>query len=449
MAAASAGDVEGPASRAVAAVRNAVHRLVVAIDRHPLACGAAGVVVLAVLAWYVVWDVRHESFLFASNYAGGFQHLGARVAAVNRVRGGGAMYPPGEGRQYFVYPPAAIWLFWPLSWFATIPGERLWTFASLLALAWMIAAAGRYACRWRWPTAWAVSLLVAAPLSAIVFVPIGVHLALGQVGLLLAAMATFDLLCVRNRARGLLTGVTAALKLYPIVYFAIFALRREWRALGNAVAGLVVTTGVAWLVFPSDSATFFFHRLLSGEELRHYWHNDHWISSSSSLYTVLFRTPFTGSAPERAVGLALCIGVLALGVAAAWRQLAEGREVGAFLCVALASTIGSPVSWDHYFVWVVLVPFALVERGPLPWWRTAALSLFALTCMVPLRLARNESLSHQGYGGTFVVILAARDALIATSLLWLVVALVPTRAREPAAQSSAASTASHQPLSAG
>ena len=146
---------------------------------------------------------------------------------------------------------------------------------------------------------------------------------------------------------------------------ALFVLRREWRALTNAVLGFAVTTAVAWAVFPSDSATYFFHRLLSGRELRHYWHVAHWISSSSSLYTLFFRQPFTGTAPERATGFALCVAIIVFGVYAARRQLLEHREVGAFLCVALASTIGSPVAWDHYFIWVVLVPFVLVERGPL------------------------------------------------------------------------------------
>jgi alpha-1,2-mannosyltransferase len=341
-----------------------------------------------------------------------------------------------------------LWIFWPLTWVGLFTGEVLWTLASLLALAWLIASAARFACAWRWQKAWAVSLLVATPLSALVLQPVGVHLALGQVGLFLAAAATFDILCVRNRCRGFLTGVTAALKLYPIVYFAIFALRREWRALGNAVAGLVVTTAVAWIVFPSYSVTYFFHRLLGGNELRHYWGNAHWLSSSSSIYTFFFRQPFTGSLPERDAGLALCVVVLAFGVYAAWRQLLEGREAGALLCVALASTIGSPVAWDHYFFWVVLVPFVLVERGRLEWYRTTALSLFLLACLVPFRLARNESLSHRGYGGTFVVIFISRNALIAVSLLWLVAAAIPA-ARDRAAQSSAARTESHQLRSAG
>jgi alpha-1,2-mannosyltransferase len=270
-----------------------------------------------------------------------------------------------------------------------------------------------------------VSLLVATPLSALLLVPVDVHLALGQVGLYLAALATLDLLCVRNRARGVLTGITAALKLYPIIYFAIFALRREWRALGNAVGALVATTAVAWIVLPSDSATYFFHRLLTGWELRHYWHNAHWISSSSSVYTFFFRQPFSGTPPERSIGFALCVVVLCFGVFAAWRQLTEGREVGALLCVVLASTVGSPVAWDHYFFWIVLAPFVLVERGRLPSWRTISLVCFGIASLVPLRIARNENLSHRAYDWIFVVIFTARNAFIVVSLLWLVVAAIP------------------------
>jgi hypothetical protein len=295
----------------------------------------------------------------------------------------------------------------------------------MLALAVLIAAAGRFACSWRWPKAWAVSLLVATPLSAILLVPVDVHLALGQVGLYLAAAATLDILCVRNRARGVLTGITAALKLYPIIYFFIFALRREWRALGNAVGALIATTAIGWIVLPSDSSTYFFHRLMSGWELRHYWHNAHWISSSSSVYTMFFRQPFSGTPPERSIGFALCVVVICFGIYAAYQQLREGREVAALLCVALASTIGSPVAWDHYFFWIVLAPFVLVERHRLPTWRTIALVCYGIACLIPLRIARNENLSHRAYDWIFVVIFTARNAFIVVSLLWLIVAAIP------------------------
>jgi hypothetical protein len=428
--------------------RRAIERALEAIDRHAVVSMLAGLGVLGLLSWYVAWHVPTSNWLFSSNYAVGFKDLTYRIVNVNSVRHGGVLYYANiEQLQYFVYPPAALWLFWPLTWVGLFSGEVLWTLASLLALAWLIASAARFACRWRWQKAWAVSLLAATPLSALVLQPVGVHLALGQVGLFLAAAATFDILCVRGRRRGFLTGVTAAIKLYPLVYLAIFVLRREWRALGNALAGLVVMTALAWVVFPSYSATYFLHRLLGGNELRHYWHNAHWLSTSSSVYTMLFRQPFDGSLVERDVGLALCVAVLALGVCAAWRQLQEGRELGALLCVVLASTVGSPVAWDHYFFWVVLVPFVLVERGPIARYRAASLWLIVLACLVPFRLARNESLSHHGYDLTFVVIFISRNALIAVSLLWLVVAAIPSPRR--AAQSSAATTESHQLRSAG
>jgi alpha-1,2-mannosyltransferase len=402
-----------------------LERLVAAIDRRAVACCVAGVAILVLLTWFITWHVPTSSWLFSSQYTEGFKDLVYRIRDVHDAQHGITLYSKHNHLEYFVYPPAAIWIFWPLTWVGTFAGEFLWTLTSLLALVVLIAATARFACKWRWAKALAVSLLVATPLSALLLVPVDVHLALGQVGLYLAAAATLDILCVRNRARGVLTGITAALKLYPIIYFAIFALRREWRALGNAVGALVATTAVAWVVLPSDSATYFFHRLLTGWELRHYWHNAHWISSSSSIYTFFFRQPFSGTPPERSIGFALCLVVLCLGVLAAWRQLKEGREVGALLCVALASTIGSPVAWDHYFFWIVLAPFAVVERWRVPTWRAIALGCFGIASLVPLRLARNENLSHRAYDWIFVVIFTARNAFIVVSLLWIVAALIP------------------------
>lgn len=437
-----------------AAVDRPLQALLAWIDARALACCVAGLLVIGGIAWYATWHVPHSTWLFTSQYAEPFKDLYYRILNVRSVEHHGVLYSKDITKlQYFVYPPAALWLFWPLTWVTPVgasstssslfTGELLWTLTSIGALALMIAAAARYACRWRWAKCWAVSLLVATPLSTVLLVPVGVHLALGQVGLYLAALATLDILCVRNRARGVLTGITAALKLYPIIYFFIFALRREWRALGNAVGALVATTALAWVVFPSYSATYFFHRLLSGGELRHYWHNAHWISSSSSIYTVFFRQPFDGAPLERDLGFALCVGVLALGVFAAYRQLKEGREAGALLCVALASTIGSPVAWDHYFFWIVLAPFVLVERGRLPRWRTVALAAYGMACLIPLRLARNENLSHKAYDWRFAVIFTARNAFIVVSLLWLVTCCVP-QGRDDAAERTAAQAASDQ-----
>lgn len=432
------------AARFPDAVARPTARLLDWIDRHAGWCSLGGLGILALLSWYVEWHVPHSSWLFSSQYAQPFKDLTYRIDNVRSVEHLGILYYKDINKlQYFVYPPAALWMFWPLTWVSLALGEFLWTLTSLLALALLIAAAARNACHWRWAKCWAVSLLVATPLSAIVLVPVDVHLALGQVGLYLAALATVDILCIRTkRFRGVLTGITAALKIYPIVYFFIFFAKREWRALGNAIGSLLAVTGVAWAVFPRYTATFFVHRLLSGGELRHYWHNAHWISSSSSLYTFFFRQPFNGAshAWERDAGLLCCVVVIALGLFATWRQLREGREVAALLCIALASTIGSPVAWDHYFFWIVLAPFVLVERERLPGWRSAALVCYGIASLVPLRLGRNEDLSHRAYDLTFLVIFTARNAFIVVSLFWLVVAAIPAarlyRSRSDATTSS-------------
>ncbi|MGP8243590.1 MAG: glycosyltransferase family 87 protein, partial [Bryobacteraceae bacterium] len=239
-------DPLGQPTRAIASPRW-LARLLEAIDRRALVCGITGLAIIVLLTWYITWHVPTSSWLFSSQYTQGFKDLVYRIIDVRKVQHGLTMYSQRDHLEYFVYPPAAIWLFWPLTWVSAFTGEFLWTLTSILSLSLLVAAAARYACKWRWAKAWAVSLLVATPLSVLTLVPVGVHLALGQVGLYLAAHATLGILCGRaTRARGVLTGITAALKLYPIIYFAIFALRREWRALTNAVGAMVATTALAW-----------------------------------------------------------------------------------------------------------------------------------------------------------------------------------------------------------
>ena len=212
---------------------------------------------------------------------------------------------------------------------------------------------------------------------------------------------------------------------------------------------MVATTAIAWVVFPSYSATYFFHRLLGG----------------------LRAAPLLA---QRALDLVELEPLHALLPPAVLRHRAgarrrpravRGRDRPRHLrrvAPARARDGRSPRSCASRSA----PRSARRSRGTttssgscssrscsssaaaLPWWRTGSLGLFVLTCLVPLRLARNEDLSHTAYDWIFVVIFTARNALAAASLLWLVVAAIPWHVRATA-QPSAATTASHQARTAG
>ena len=401
-------------------------------------CAIAGARVLALLSWYVAWHVPTSDVALREPLRRRVQGppLPDQTTSTS-VQHGGVLYSPQIDHAPVLRLPARRALAVLAAHLGRDVHRRAALDARVAARARLDDRVGRprCACRWRWPKAWAVSLLVATPLSRA-----------RAAARRRAPRARPGRALPRGRRRRSTSSACATARA-----------RRAHRASPRrssstrsstsrssrcAASGARSATPSAAHASPRPrspgsssrpySATYFFHRLLGGGELRHYWHNAHWISSSSSLYTLFFRQPFTGTPPERAIGLrAVRRGRSRLGVYAAWRQLREGREVGALLCVALASTIGSPVAWDHYFIWVVLVPFVLVERG-----RAAVVAdrrrsgCFGLTCLVPLRLARNENLSHTAYDWIFVVIFTARNALTASSLLWLVVASIPWSRRD-------------------
>ena len=67
--------------------------------------------------------------------------------------------------------------------------------------------------------------------------------------------------------------------------------------------------------------------------------------------------------PPAIVTMLLSVGVMALGLVAAKRQIDAGNDVRGLVCIAFASLLASPVSWTHHWVWVVPALLVLVQAG--------------------------------------------------------------------------------------
>jgi alpha-1,2-mannosyltransferase len=66
--------------------------------------------------------------------------------------------------------------------------------------------------------------------------------------------------------------------------------------------------------------------------------------------------------PLVATTLVLSAAGLALGLAAAHRQLQIGDEVAALTAVAIGGLLASPLSWTHHWLWAVPAVMVLVSR---------------------------------------------------------------------------------------
>jgi alpha-1,2-mannosyltransferase len=261
----------------------------------------------------------------------------------------------------FTYPPFAALAFVPA--YLAGPG----TAGVVLSL----ASLGCYAlvmltCSRRLGLEWSSAL----PLTVLglALEPVQRTLWLGQVNLLLAAMVVADCLLVPVRARGLLTGLAAGIKIVPGIYVGYFLLRRDWAAARRAAFAFAGTVAVSAAADRRDTTRFW---------TRLFWNPDHVgqqaYVSNQSVFGQLVRLTRTLHPPYMLYAvLALC----ALGLAgyAAWRQLGLGNEVAALTCVAFGGLLASPISWSHHWIWFAPASLVLVARGQ---WRGAGILVLA------------------------------------------------------------------------
>jgi alpha-1,2-mannosyltransferase len=392
-----------------------------------VAASVLGAVGLVVLAYYVRHTAASGNWLFSGHFALGFLDLHSRFRDVHKVMRGINIYSKFDHHQYFTYPPAALLIFWPLSWFKVRTDVLWWTLFSEVALAATIAMCWR---RVRASDPWMIAAgsMFGAIAAIVVFPPLSIHLALGQLGLFIALLVGVDylVLATPNRLRGVATGVATAIKIYPVVFIVAYALRREWRAVATSVGSALATALIALALWPSLTVAFVRRQVLSGRELTHFLHNAHYLASSSSPFTIFFRWPFSGGPLAHVLGWAASLGAVALGLWAATRLYSRGRVASSFVMVLAASALAGPVTWDHYYVFAPLVVFVIIENLDLV--AIAVTAGVAIACYaVPWQLMRNDSLSVNSLSARALGIFVARNALSAATIAMFIAVVVATR----------------------
>ena len=95
----------------------------------------SGTLVIMGLAWYTTKRVPHNNWLFTGRYACSFCDINSRINDVMTVKHGGVLYSADDHHQYFTYPTAALFLFWPLSWVSHFWAVTGWSFISIVSYA--------------------------------------------------------------------------------------------------------------------------------------------------------------------------------------------------------------------------------------------------------------------------------------------------------------------------
>lgn len=279
------------------------------------------------------------------------------MGAVTAVRHGIPLYAYAAANgDPFTYPPFALLLFWPLGGLAEPVVQLLWTLATVAAVV-VIAAALTARQRMRGRQRF-LTVTLAAATVLLASAPVQSNLRFGQVSVfvvLLALLDAFELL--PRRLGGALIGLAAAIKLTPLLFVPYLWVIGRRRDAVRALLTFAGCTGVAFLVWPTASVTFWTQAVFTTSRI-----GDLASTGNQSINGVLLRyaVPTT---PRTLAWWALAGVVCLVAFLCARHYHQRGLVAHGAVIIGCATIAASPVSWTHHQIWTVLAGLLLVA-GP-------------------------------------------------------------------------------------
>ncbi|MTE16859.1 glycosyltransferase 87 family protein [Nocardia aurantiaca] len=276
--------------------------------------------------------------------------LGTYQIAADRVTHGVSVYDTPlrghtRGVWEFVYTPFAALLFVPLvalqgSVFTWVGG--LANFAMLTGSVWAALSVLGYRRERR--------MMIVGPAAACLLLlcePIRETMAFGQVNILLLLLVLADMaLPDSSRWKGALTGIAAGIKLTPAFFILYFLVTRRFRAAATATGALTVTMVIGLAVLPKDSLTFWSGAFADPARVGVPEN-----PQNESLRGMLART-LGAVGGMQLLWLAAALVIAAVCLILARRLSLTGRELPAVVLCGMTSTVVSPYSWIHHWVWL-------------------------------------------------------------------------------------------------
>jgi len=248
----------------------------------------------------------------------------------------------------FTYPPFAALLFAPMAFLRPRLIAEITTgldVVALLAIMWItyrMLGVRRGLQR--------VSLTLVTAAVVLFTEPIQRTIYLGQIDILLMLLILWDL-CQPDRrwCQGIGVGLAAGIKLTPLIFIPYLLVTRRYRQAAVASFIFALTVAIGFWVLPSDSGKFWFSGLfLQGKRAG----NEFW-NGNQSLSGLISR--LTASTAIQPAWWAAAAAALVLGLICAAVLDRAGHRMLGLAAVALTALLISPISWDHHWVWIVLV----------------------------------------------------------------------------------------------
>ncbi|WP_430334670.1 glycosyltransferase 87 family protein [Rhodococcus sp. ACT016] len=270
----------------------------------------------------------------------------------------------------YTYTPFSTVLFVPLGLLPSGTDKYIWMgfnvalLAAIIALCWRMLhyrITGRVV---------AVSVLLAS--GCMFLEPVRTTLFFGQINLVLMALALWDASRgEQSRLKGVGVGIAAGIKLTPAYFVLYYLALRQWRAAAVAVATIAATVGVSWAVLPEDSWQYWSETFFDSTRIADESH-----AANQSLRGVLARS-IGGPAPTW-LWLVLVAVVVSVSMWVAARLHRNGETLLSITVAGLTSSVVSPFSWSHHWVWFVPLFVYLAHRALTnSWWWLAMVALFA------------------------------------------------------------------------
>jgi len=265
----------------------------------------------------------------------------------------------------FTYPPFAALLFAP--WqrlFSTVHSvQTTWTVCNLVALIGLLVISIRLVKPdFRTASAWRLALVLTLP--ALLLNPVLVTVGFGQVNLVVTFLVMWDLLTPRRIGRrhaplGIATGLSAAVKLTPLLFVPYLVLTRRFRGALTCLLTFLACELVTFLVSPASSRAYWTKALFRpgrAGQLSFVGNQNLWAMLERVNHELL------GAPLMAPVLVAVTAGGLWLA------NLAHRRSsptLGVLICAATCLLV-SPISWVHHMVWVVpaILWLALADDRP-------------------------------------------------------------------------------------
>lgn len=338
------------------------------------------------------------------------------------------------------YPPFVAILGIPLTWFSHNNAIIVWFIFEMVCLS---AIACMLTVLWKGRVDWMRAIFILFLLLS--WYPVMVDLLYGQLTILLTTLLLAALLAIKKDNKnlaGLLIGLSMAIKMitWPLIIY--FALKKDWRTMLTSGITAIGLNIIALIVLGIGPITdYYLHVTMQVSEIYHSFLKNY------SLWSIGYRL-FEGTRPTGGdfisapplVNLPNVAPLVSAGLAAIfliagliWAIRSVDRDIAFSIIVCVIVAI-SPISWDHYYVMIIISLVVMMHqlvKHAFPTWLTiiffiTALLLFLfndrIADVIFLLNGGNDFLQANGnqitFASSLLEILPMVELVILTMLLW-------------------------------